>query len=545
MGVSCTRDFYLDLRTSARMKSGLLSPWELTIYPLYLMLILLIGWISRRKRQTSNDYLNASRSLPTWAATLSFLAYNCGSIEVIGMSAMAAQYGVQAFHFYWIGGVPGMIFLGVVVLPIYMRTGARSLPEYLGMRFGPEVRLLDAWIAMAGAVGSAGVALYAMARVLHFILGWNLLVGALTSASVVIVYVLVGGIRATIFTSVFQLFVMIAGLTPLLFLTMHFTSSSFAQRSDRWHLWKPVPLVSAHASLDQIGIVFGLGFVISFSYWCTDFVIIQRALTARTVDAARKVPILAGFGKMAFGILVVLPGVAAPALLHGTRVSSFDESMPALMSLLFGSALLALGTAALLASLMAGLAGNVSGFSALWTEEVYRPRLRPGRSEQHYIRVGRGAVIVCFVLAQLAAYATYRFLDLMEFLQMLAALFYAPVFAAVLAGVISRRTTGKGASAGILLGMSSAIALLVISRAGLVHFGSQMSANFYTAILSFSAAMLGCLLYKRAKSENEETERSSFVFNKDIQAAIRPPASLVVLCGALLLICLLLNVLWW
>ena len=211
-------------------------------------------------------------------------------------------------------GFPGMIFLGVVVLPIYMRTGARSLPEYLGMRFGPEVRLLDAWIAMAGTVGSAGVALYAMARVLHFILGWNLLVGALTSASVVIVYVLVGGIRATIFTSVFQLFVMIAGLTPLLFLTMHFTSSSFAQRSDRWHLWKPVPLLSTHASLDQIGIVFGLGFVISFSYWCTDFVIIQRALTARTVDAARKVPILAGFGKLAFGILVVLPGVAAPAL---------------------------------------------------------------------------------------------------------------------------------------------------------------------------------------------------------------------------------------
>ena len=174
------------------------------------------------------------------------------------------------------------------------------------------------------------------------------------------------------------------------------------------------------------------------------------------------------------------------------------------MSLMFGSALLALGTAALLASLMAGLAGNVSGFSALWTEEVYRPRLRPGRSEQHYIRVGRSAVIVCFLLAQLAAYATYRFLDLMEFLQMLAALFYAPVFAAVLAGVISRRTTGKGASAGILFGMFSAIALQVISRAGLVHFGSQMSANFYTAILSFSAAMLGCLLYKRAKAENAD-----------------------------------------
>ena len=527
------------------MRSGLLSPWELVIFPLYVMLILLIGWISRRQRQTSNDYLNASRSLPTWAAALSFLAYNCGSIEVIGMSAMAAQYGVQAFHFYWIGGIPGMIFLGIVVLPVYMKTGARSLPEYLGLRFGPEVRLLDAGIAMAGAVGSAGVALYAMARVLHFILGWSVLVGAFASASVVIVYVLVGGIRATIFTSVLQLFVMIAGLAPLLFLTMHFTPSSFAQRSDRWHLWKPVPLLSTHASLDQIGIVFGLGFVISFSYWCTDFVIIQRALTARTVDAARKVPILAGFGKMAFGFLVVLPGVAAPALLRGMRLASFDESMPALMSLVFGSALLALGTAALLASLMAGLAGNVSGFSALWTEEVYRPRLSPGRSEQHYIRVGRWAVIVCFVLAQLAAYATYRFLDLMEFLQMLAALFYAPVFAAVLAGVVSRRTTAKGAFAGILLGMASAIVLLAISRVGLVHFGSQMSTNFYAAILSFTAAMLGCLLYKSSRSENAETRRVGFSFNEDMRAAIRPTTSIVALSGTLLLLCFLLNVFWW
>src|ERR1700739_6717 len=478
------------------MKSGLLSPWELTIFPLYLMLVMLISWGSRRRRQTSNDFLNASRSLPTWAATLSFRAYNCGSIEVIGMSAMAAQYGVQAFHFYWIAWIPGMIFLGMVVLPIYMRTGARSLPEYLGMRFSPRVRLLDAWIAMAGAVGSAGVALYAVARVLHFILGWSLLVGALASASVVIAYVLLGGIRATIFTSVFQLFVMIAGLTPLLFLTVHFTSSSFAQRPDRWHLWKPLPLLSPHAPLDNIGIVFGLGFVISFSYWCTDFVIIQRALTARTVDAARRVPILAGFGKMAFALLVVLPGVAAPALLRGAHAASFDESMPALMSLVFGSALLALGTAALLASLMAGLAGNVSGFSALWAEEISRLRLRPGASGQHYIRVGAAAVLVCFLLAQLAAYATFCFHDLMEFLQMLAALFYAPVFAAVLAGVITKRATEQGAFAGILIGLLSAFTLLVSYWAGFLHFGSQMSVNFYADIVSFSAAMLGCFLIK-------------------------------------------------
>jgi Na+/proline symporter len=362
-----------------------LGPWGLIIFPFYLVVIVLISWVSRRRWQTANDYLNASRSLPTWAAALSLLAYNCGSIEVIGMSAMAAQYGVQALHFYWVGGIPGMIFLGIVVLPVYMRTGARSLPQYLGMRFGTRVRLLNAGISMAGAAGFAGVAIYALAQVLHVLLGWNLPVGALISASLVLVYVLVGGLRATIFTSVFQLFVMIAGLTPLFFLTVHFTAATFAQRPDRWHLWRPLPLVNPNASLDCIGVAFGLGFVISFSYWCTDFVLIQRALTARTVEAARKVPLLAGFGKLAFGPLIVLPGVAAPALLRGTHWLSFDESIPALMSLTYGPTLLAVGTSALLASLMAGLAGNVSGFSALWTEEIYRTCLRPDRSEQHYI----------------------------------------------------------------------------------------------------------------------------------------------------------------
>lgn len=527
------------------MNTGKLGFWGLAIFPLYLAVILLISWGSRRRWRTSNDYLNASRSLPIWAAALSFLAYNCGSIEVIGMSAMAAQYGVQALHFYWIGGIPGMIFLGIVVLPIYMRTGARSLPEYLGMRFGPSVRLLDACISMAGTAGSAGVALYAMAQVLHAILGWSLVAGALASASVVLVYVLLGGIRATIFTSVFQLFVMFAGLAPLLFMTVHFSASSFAHRPDRWHLWEPVPLLSPHASLDRIGIVLGLGFVISFSYWCTDFVMIQRALTAHTVSAARAVPMLAGFGKMGFAFLVVLPGVAAPALLKNAHLASFDESMPALMSLVFGQALLALGTAALLASLMAGLAGNVSGFSAVWTEEIYRPRLRPNRSEQHYIRVGRGAVLVCFLLAQLAAYATFSFHDLMEFLQLIVALFYAPVFAAVLAGVVSRRTTEHGAFAGILLGVFSASALQVSSWIGLLHFGSQMSTNFYAAVLSFSTAMLGCVFYRGPEREKTEGGRLGFVSGGEVLAAIRPTPALLALGSSLLLICLLLNVLWW
>jgi SSS family solute:Na+ symporter len=527
------------------MKPGILGPWGLVIFPLYLGAIILISLASRRRSKSSNDYLNASRSLPTWAAALSFLAYNCGSIEVIGMSAMAAQYGVQALHFYWIGGIPGMIFLAIVVLPIYMRTGARSLPEYLGMRFGPKVRLLNACVSMASTAAFAGVALYALSRVLHVIVGWSLLTGALVCASVVFVYVVLGGFRATVYTSVFQFFVMIAGIAPLVFLTVHFTFASFALRPNRWHLWKPLPLISSHAALDCFGVALGLGFVIGFSYWCTDFVMIQRALTARTVDAARKVPLLAGFGKLGIALLIVLPGAAAPAFLAGTGLASLDETMPALMAHAFGQALLALGTAALLAGLMAGLAGNVSGFSALWVEEVYRIYLRPSRSEQHYIRSGGVAVFVCMLLSESGAYATFRFHDLMEFLQLILALFYSPVFAAVLAGLISKRTSERGAFAGILLGVCSAFALQIGFWRTYVYFGSQMSANFYAAILSFTMAMLGCMFYKRRHAEKTEVAGQRFLIDAGVLEAIRPSPTLALLSAALLLLCAFLNMLWW
>jgi len=524
------------------MRATAVGPWGLVIFPLCLAAVLCIGWSSRRPWSSANDYLNASRSISLWAAALAFLAYNCGSIEVVGMSAMAAQYGAQALHFYWVGGIPGMIFLGLVVLPVYMRSGARSLPEYLGMRFGPKVRLLNACISMAGTVCFAGVALYTLGQVLHVILGWRFQAGALLCAAVVLAYVLAGGVRASIFTSVFQLFVMVAGLAPLLFFTVRFNAASWAHRPDRWHLWRPLPLFSPHASLDRICVLIGLGFVISFSYWCTDFVMIQRALAARTADDARKVPLLAGFGKMGIAFLVVLPGVAAPALLRGTV--SFDQTMPALMALEFGPALLALGTAALIAGLMAWLAGNVSGFSALWTEEIYRVRLHPGRSEQHYIRAGQMAVPACLALAQLAAYAAFQFHDIMEFLQLIVALFYAPVFAAVLAGVTSRRTTERGAFAGICAGVAAALALQVACWMRFARFGSQMNANFYEAILSFSVALSACLLM-RERACQDAPGGADVVFDKTLRKALRPSPALAVLSIVLLALCLFLNVLWW
>jgi len=526
------------------MKFQALSPWGFAAIAIYLAGLALISIVSRRRAVIANDYLNATNSLPTWAAALSFLAYNCGSIEIIGMSAMASQYGVQALHFYWIGGIPGMVFFALVVLPVYIRSGARSLPEYLDRRFGPRVRLLNACISMVGTASLAGAALYAIAHVLHVVLGCNLLLGALASAMVVLAYVLLGGIRATIYTSIFQFFVVIAGLFPLLIATFPFRLATFAQRREEWHLWQPLPLFAPHASLDRLGVVAGLGFVVSFSYWCTDFVVVQRALTARGVEEARKVPILAGFGKLAIAFLIVLPGAAAPMLLHGAHAASHDETMPALLSLVYGPTLLGLGVAALLSGLMAGFAGNAAGFAAAWTQEIYRVRIRPGRPEQHYIRMGRWAVVMCFLLAGLAAYLAAQFRDLMEFLQLILSLFYAPLLAAVLAGMFRKQARERDALAGILLGVMTGITLEVCVRLEAIHFGSQMNANFYIAILSFTVSMLVAFRVG-SRTRQGSAAMVELPLEPMTVSALRPTLITGVLSVLLLAACLALNLVWW
>jgi len=524
------------------MKSGTASLAMWWVFPLYLMTLLVISWSSRRRGASSNQYLNASSSLPAWAVTLAFLAYNCGSIEILGMSAMAAQYGVQALHFYWIGGIPGLIFMAIVVLPLYRRAGARSLPEYFQMRFGPNVRLVSACISALSTAAFAGVTLFGLADMLHVLAGWSMFAGTAVAAGVVLVYVLVGGIRATVYTSVFQFCVLMGGLAPLVFLTVHFTPATFAQRAARWHLWKPLPVFSPHAALDRFGVVLGLGFVISFAFWCTDFVMIQRALAAKTYEGARKVPIFAGFGKAFVAFLVVLPGVAAPSLLRGAGSLSYNEMLPRLMQAAYGPALLAFGAAALLAGLMAGMAGNVSGFAALWTEEIYRPRLNPGRNESHYVRVGKLSIVACVLLAILGAYATFWFRDLMEFLQLIVALFYAPVFAVLLAGAVSRRLRSSGAIAGILGGVAAGLALQASYWAGRAPFGSQMTANFYTALLEFLVA-LGCCGISALRSGGAERVPLPSTAVRSVPG-LRPSRGLLVWSTLLLALCVVLNVLW-
>lgn len=527
------------------MRLDALGPFGIAVIAAYLVGLALISALTRRHATRANDFLNASGKLPMLVVTLALLAYNCGSIEIIGMSAMASQYGIQALHFYWIGGIPGLVFFALAALPYYVRSGAHSLPEYLDKRFGPGVRFLNACIVMICTAAQAGVALYAVARVLHAIVDISLPVGGLAAALVVLGYVLVGGIRTTIFTSIFQLFILVAGLAPLAALTLPFRATDFVQRPANWHLWHVLPLFSPQAPLDQLSVVLGLGFVISFSYWCTDFGVVQRALTARGAGAVQKAPLLAGFGKMAIAFLVVLPGAAAPTLFAGLHSVPHDETLPALLRAVYGKTWLGLGLAALVSSLMAGLAANIAAFAAAWIEEIYRVQLRPHRSEKHYIQMGRLSICACLLLAALVAGLTSRFRDLMEFLQLVLSLFFAPMLAVVLAGMFARRTGERDAERGLTLGVASALLLEAAVALGVLRFGSQMSANFYIAIAGFLVAMVGIFLRFPRRQQTDLRCLPQGACNGLRSMTLTPASSTMLLALLLLLVCLALNILWW
>jgi SSS family solute:Na+ symporter len=523
-----------------------LKSFGVVILPLYLIVTVLIGWLSRRRLSGANDFLNASRSLPLWVVAAAFLAANCGALEIVGLSAMAAQYGVQAFHFYWIGAIPGMVFLAGFMIPVYMRSGVQSLPEYLERRFDARVRLINSWLILATCTALSGIGLYAVAEVLHVVFGWKFTDGAFLAAGIVMIYVILGGLRATIYNEVFQLFIIVLGLFPLL----HRTSAgalgfSTHLAGSRGHLWLHLPLVSPAASLDRFGVVAGLGFVLSFSYWCTDFVLIQRALTTKTIAAGRLVPLLAGFGKLGFSLLVIVPSLGAAAFLGHRMPTSFDQTLPTLMAAAYGPVLLGLGMTAVLASLMSGLAANVSAFSSVWTEEIYRSSIRVGATESHYIRVGRISMIVAVALSIATSYLAFNFRDLMEYVQLIFSLFGAPFFAIFLMGIFTRRATSRGAIAGLVSGVTVAFVHHGLVAAGLRVYGSLMSANFYIAIYAFLTALIVGLLFSRQAERKNDSELEGLVYvygqnNESTRASV----TWWFLACLLLASCATLNYLW-
>ena len=505
--------------TSKRQSGGLqgsrvkLAPVDYLILAIYFGFVLGIGWRLRKSVGSSGDFLTSGRSVPVWITSLAFLAANLGAQEVIGMSASGAKYGIMTAHFYWIGAVPAMLFVGIFMMPFYYGSRARSVPEYLKLRFDEKTRGLNAITFAVMTVFSSGISMYALGLLLQLVLGWSFTRSVLLSAAIVLVYTFLGGLTSAIYNEVLQFFLIVLGFSPLAVMAV-MKAGGWSGIESRLppvmtHSWQYMSSASQNPmGVDVFGMVAGLGFVLSFGYWCTDFLVVQRAMAADSMSAARRTPLIAAFPKMIMPFIVIVPGIAALALakmsvgyalpLKAGGGYDYDQAFTTLMAQFYPSGMLGVGLTALMASFMSGMAGNVTAFNTVWTYDIYQSYIRKGAPDAHYLKVGRITTIVGTGLSVATAYVAQHYNNIMDILQLVFGFVNAPLFATFLLGMFWRRATGHGAFTGLLTGTGVAAlthGLTVAEHKGgwiapLHQFPSTMAQNFYIAIFAWTSCFL-------------------------------------------------------
>ena len=486
------------------------------IIVVYFGFVIGIGIALKRSMRTSLDFFLSGRSLPAWICGLAFLSANIGAQEVIGMAASGAKYGMLTSHFYWVGAIPAMAFVGVFMMPFYYGSRARSVPEYLRLRFDEKTRGLNAVSFAVMTLFSSGISMYVMGRLFQLLLGWDINWSIIGSAAIVLAYILFGGLTGSIYNEVLQFFLVVFGFTPLVVLGLISTGgwSGLESRlgvvaqergfaagalTSSWHfLGKPA---DNPMGVEWFGLVMGLGFVLSFGYWCTDFLVVQRAMAARSMNAAQRTPLVAAIPKMLFPALVILPGMIAIALLPASAFEfdgRQDYNMAFLLMLqrLYPPGLLGLGVTALLASFMSGMAGNVTAFNTVWTYDIYQAYIRRDASDAHYLWMGRMATVFGTIASIATAYVAMTFGNIMDLLQLVFSFINAPLFATFLLGMFWTRATGDGAFWGLLAGTTAAAghylatALVGSGRMAWHLYPSDMAQNFWGAIYAWTTCFV-------------------------------------------------------
>lgn len=511
-----------------------LTPVDYVVLILYFIFVLGIGWRLRKSVTSAGEFLTASHAVPVWITSLAFLAANLGAQEVVGMCASGAKYGIMTSHFYWLGAVPAMIFVGVFMMPFYYGSKARSVPEYLRMRFDEKTRGLNAITFAIMTVFSSGISMYALAKMFNLVLGWNFNNSIILSGAIVLAYTYLGGLTSAIYNEVLQFFLIVIGFSPLAILSVHRAGgwSGIQQRLPdvMTHAWKYVGHADQNPmGVEAFGLVAGLGFVLSFGYWCTDFLVIQRAMAANSMSAARRTPLIAAFPKMIMPFIVILPGIAALAL---TKMGSgyalpakgsaydYDQALTTLMAQFYPSGMLGVGLTALMASFMSGMAGNVTAFNTVFTYDIYQSYIRPNASDRHYLTVGRVTTIAGVGLSIATAYLAAQFNDIMDFLQLVFGFVNAPLFATFLLGMFWKRATGHGAFLGLLSGTTAAALThgLTVAEgkggwiASLHDFPSQMAQNFWIAIFAWTTCFLVTIAVSLATAAPPESQLRGLVY---------------------------------
>jgi SSS family solute:Na+ symporter len=547
----------------------------LAIIVFYFALVLAIGYYLKEHAKTSEDYFMAGREMTAWIAGLSFLSANLGSLELMGWAAASYQYGILAAHWYWIGAIPAMLFLGIVMMPFYYISKTHSVPGYLKLRFGEPSRALSAVSFAMMTVLMSGINMYSMALVMKVVLGWDIHFSIWVSSLTVAIYVTLGGLRSAIFNEVLQFILIWAGalLIPILGLVeaggwLSLRTKIAANASAEYtHLWSTLGSFKDNPmGIHWTGIVFGLGAVISFGYWTTDFLVVQRVLSAKDLRAAKMAPIIGAAFKMFVPFIVILPGLLAIAVLPikltgetaavATGGHSYNEVLPLMLAHYFGPGLLGLGITALMAGFMSGMAGNVSAFSTVWTYDIYGALLNKQASDAQLVRVGRWATVLGVLISVGTAYLVMHFLSIMDYVQALFSFFIAPLFGTVLLGMLWKRATPAGGFWGLLAGTLSSIGMwawVKVNPAALAYVAlssnaKDMAENMYRALWSWIVCVVVTVLVSLATRPKPDAELTGLVYGAtDIpsegQVAVyqRP----LFWAGVVAAVFVILNVVFW
>ncbi|NES15575.1 MULTISPECIES: sodium:solute symporter family protein [Micromonospora] len=471
---------------------------DYVILALYFVTVIGVGFAARRAIRTSVDFFLSGRSLPAWVTGLAFVSANLGALEIIGMAANGAQYGAMTVHYYWIGAVPAMVFLGIVMMPFYYGSKVRSVPEYLRLRFNRPTHLLNAITFAVAQVLIAGVNLYALALIMQALLGWPLWVAIVVGAFIVLAYITIGGLSGAIYNEVLQFFVIIAGLVPVTVLGLikvgGVSGLMDAVKGSKLgeaglHAWQGTGGTDNPLGAHWLGIVFGLGFVLSFGYWTTNFAEVQRALSARNMSAARRTPIIAAYPKLFIPLVTVIPGLVALVTVKGLGTEEgdlvYNNAIPLLMRDLLPNGVLGIAVTGLLASFMAGMAANVSGFNTVFTYDIWQAYFKRDRSDDYYVRVGRLATVAAVLIGIGTAFIAAGFSNIMNYIQALFSVFNAPLFGTFIIGMFWKRMSALAGFWSLLSGTVVAVATYLLYRAGVISFNSDLEESFWGAGLAF------------------------------------------------------------
>lgn len=553
-----------------------------SIMAIYLAFVLGIGFALKKYMNSAEDFFLSGRSIPGWVCGLAFISANLGAQELIGMAASGAEYGIMTSHFYWVGAIPAMVFLGIFMMPMYYGSKAKSVPEYLKMRYNEPTRVFNSVSFAFMTVASSGISMHALADLMHALLGWDYAICLVGTSVIVLAYVLKGGLSSAIYNEVLQFFMIVFGIAPLAYIALKAVGgweglTAKLQASERlgqgaMHSWAQTGGTDNPMGVQWYGILFGLGFVLSFGYWTTNFAEVQRALAANSMGAARRTPIIGAIPKMLFPAIVILPGMIAWALTSAPTdggytiplkdgVPNYNQVLPSMIFHYFPNGLLGLALTALMASFMSGMAANVTAFNTVWTYDLYKT-MKPNQTDKQLLAMGKYATVFGIIAAMGFALVASKYNNIMSILQLVFGFVNAPLFATFLLGMFTKRSNGVGSFWGLAVGTTAAVVFHGLSFATgnapgvkggwintAIEYPKEMSQNFWIAIVAFSVTFVVnavlSLLTKRTKSD-EELRGLVYSLTPKHRDENEPWILRPAVLGSMVMICvIILNFIFW